>query len=174
MEYLIRREPTAWRRTLQWVAKKRPARIIWNDPGNPLFIRYFLFRLPGGGQVYLHHYLRRDEDRGVHDHPWGQACSLILAGGYVEKRLDVAERRYFFKTRKPGRVFRMTGDDLHQIVTLPAKSSWSLFWHGPYTKAWGFVRMDGNRLTYTIADTPETSEKGQWWRNTFYGKAINE
>ncbi|OZI82880.1 hypothetical protein CFN58_34970, partial [Pseudomonas avellanae] len=36
--------------------------------------------------VRVHHILREDRDRDLHDHPW-HARTIILQGGYVELRL---------------------------------------------------------------------------------------
>lgn len=48
----------------------------------PLLIRRVLFRVPRFG-IYLHHLLRSDYDRALHDHPW-PFISIVLRGGYWE------------------------------------------------------------------------------------------
>lgn len=41
--------------------------------------------------IYLHHFLRRDEDRALHDHPWW-SISFIFEGSYFEHtELETAE-----------------------------------------------------------------------------------
>ncbi|MEJ2214959.1 MAG: hypothetical protein P8Y20_13150, partial [Gammaproteobacteria bacterium] len=57
-------------------------RIINGNHGEPYLERYHLFRLPGGGGVYIHRFIDSDPDRGLHDHPWKAAVSLILSGSY--------------------------------------------------------------------------------------------
>lgn len=44
--------------------------------------RYFLFKRERVG-IYLHHFLRSDTDRALHDHPWS-FVTIILSGGYWE------------------------------------------------------------------------------------------
>ena len=100
------------RRLLHWLAGHLRAKVYeaevseTNPARKPLFERYLVCRLPGGGAVYLHHYLRADPDRGPHDHPWNWAIALPLAGGYVEERM--AGWGFFGPTlkahaRRPGR-----------------------------------------------------------------------
>jgi hypothetical protein len=48
----------------------------------PLLIRYQLLRTPWFN-IYLHHFLRSDNDRHFHDHPW-HFLTILLAGGYIE------------------------------------------------------------------------------------------
>jgi hypothetical protein len=144
-----------FRDLLHWFAGFRPLRIIGGETEHnpletaPLFERYFLCEIPrfvpkfGGGAVYLHHYLRSDPDRGVHDHPWDHALAVQLAGGYVEERLagvSCEGLRRAYVARRPGRGYRLRGGDFHRVLVLPgAATSWSLFAHGPYRKGWGFL-----------------------------------
>lgn len=150
------RPASLWRRFLHRIAGFRPLNIIHAEVLNhdgeiiaeyePLFERYFLFELPawlGGGVAYLHHYLRSDPARGMHDHPWGWAVSIPLAAGYHEERLTgfnlcgpVAVVR-----RRPRLVpYRLSGGDFHRVIVSERTTSWSLFIHGPFSKPWGFLR----------------------------------
>lgn len=61
-------------------AKKQ---IIRNDDGVPYMVRRAINTRFGG--VKLHHILRSDDDRDLHDHPWS-FLSIILWGGYWEHR----------------------------------------------------------------------------------------
>lgn len=68
---------------------KAPDQIIrrrGDGTNNPYMLRWFLFRsqrfdkLP---RLYLHKFLRSDDDRAPHDHPWW-FVSIILRGSYTE------------------------------------------------------------------------------------------
>lgn len=48
----------------------------------PMLVRYFLLRTRWFS-LYLHHFVRSDNDRHFHDHPWG-FCTFLLTGGYWE------------------------------------------------------------------------------------------
>ena len=60
--------------------------VILGRDGSPAMVRYRLLDTRWGG-LYVHHFLRSDQDRDLHDHPW-HFTSLILWGGYVEELPD--------------------------------------------------------------------------------------
>ena len=64
-------------------------RVIENEAGDPYLVRW---SLDAGrfGSVKLHHILRSDDDRDLHDHPWS-FVSVILRGGYWEHRSGLKE-----------------------------------------------------------------------------------
>lgn len=192
----VPRERTRWRRLLQRLAYRLPARAIRNPDGSILFMRYHIYRLPGGGNVYLHHYLQPDPDRGVHDHPWGWARSVVLAGGYQEERLKQFVRvdrgddyREGYETkyaqRWPLNTYAMTGNDFHRIVGFLSHwgSSWSLFMHGPYVKNWGYMQTEYTRtnftgeymerLTFRPGGTEAVSRQGTWYKTAPKGRTFN-
>ena len=49
----------------------------------PYLLRWYLIPRNRFFNLYLHKFLRDDDDRALHDHPWWFA-SLILRGGYTE------------------------------------------------------------------------------------------
>lgn len=71
------------REWLRRLLSGQPHQVI---PGgdNPIYLRrwYLIPRNPLLN-VYLHQFLRDDDDRALHDHPWW-FVSLILRGGYIE------------------------------------------------------------------------------------------
>src|SRR5574337_503235 len=72
--YLLRWYLTPWRR---WHAQARHA----EHPYLLARVKGWLgFVLPS---AYLHCFLRSDDDRALHDHPWFW-CSVLLRGRYVE------------------------------------------------------------------------------------------
>lgn len=133
-----------------------------------------------GGAVYLHHYLRSDPDRGVHDHPWDHAIAVQLAGGYFEERfagVSPEGLRKAIKRRPAGRGYLLKGSDFHRVLvgtSLVSPTSWSLFAHGPYRKGWGFLEDDGR---YDVDDGPDqpiivfrpfkndNDGSSKWWRD---------
>lgn len=132
----------------------RPSDVIVLD-GVPYMRRYYLRGTPGGDgpSVRLQHILRADPDRGLHDHPWHAARSLVLRGGYTETR----QRRYrppyddtlgyvsLLRTRDYGPGARNTlvsghaFADYHRITAVRPGGAWTLFrtseHHG---RGWGF------------------------------------
>lgn len=117
--------PTAWRR-----AKAAMARVLPN--------------------LYVHMFLRDDDDRALHDHPsW--ACSLILDGAYIEHTIadgGIHQRRAweagslrFLPTRHTHRIELSAlppgdgGRPGGQGVRVPCVT---LFLFGPTVREWGF------------------------------------
>jgi hypothetical protein len=126
----------AMARFLYWLSSFLPCRIIDGDDG-PYLERYYLATV-FGWQFYLHRFVADDPDRGLHDHPWRLAFSLVLSGFYYEQtRMGTNKVRWFNW---------LTGDSFHRVV-LPwylgpsdRLQCWTLFFHGPTVKSWGFMR----------------------------------
>jgi hypothetical protein len=101
--------------------------------------------------LYLHQFLRDDDDRALHDHPsW--AVSYMLAGGYIEHTIaagGIHSREWlragsirFLPTRHTHRIELLrhvviNGDPFVR-KTDPTKHCWSLFLFGPTVRDWGF------------------------------------
>lgn len=169
-----------WRRVLHAWAGRLRVKVVATDVGDAtgatgvwrgLFERYLVVGVrrgatgaggagAGGAGVFLHHYLRSDPDRGLHNHPWNWAIAVPLAGGYWEQRADVWNSSGIatvLHRRRPFVPYIIRARDWHRLIliadytaedtpgggapeTTPETTSWSLFIHGPYTRGWGFVR----------------------------------
>ncbi|MCH9683739.1 MAG: hypothetical protein K0V04_20060 [Deltaproteobacteria bacterium] len=146
------------RQLVEAAAKRLPRRRIL-DPihARPYLDRYYVAGAPGALRafpkntravlgwlpftVYLHHIRQSDWDReALHDHPW-DAVSLVLAGGYIEERLD-GDRRGDFSIRArwrgAGTVARVGGELFHRIELLADTTAWTLFIVGRKRKTWSF------------------------------------
>lgn len=62
---------------------RRPPDVIIGGTDAPYLRRWHVLPRNRLFNLYLHHFLRDDDDRALHDHPWCWA-SLVLAGGYYE------------------------------------------------------------------------------------------
>lgn len=123
-----------------------PKRTIRDETG-VLFYRWRLLKL-GKIELYLHHYMKSDSARGLHDHPWKWAVALPLWPGYVEYRrprsmVRQARVSSLLSRRSMLSIYILAGEgDYHRIV-LDKGPSWSLFLAGPRVKRWGFLLPDG-------------------------------
>ena len=101
----------------------------WTIPG------WIRFPWPFGGMVFLHHMVRADLDRDLHDHPWS-FLSVILKGGYCEyvKRGDKIVPVF----NRPGKAILRTAEHLHRVSYLPNGTAWTLVFTGPKRRKWGF------------------------------------
>lgn len=151
-------------------------RIINGNHGEPYLERYHLFRLPGGGGVYIHRFIDSDPDRGLHDHPWKGAVSLILSGSYKELRLEKINNisRITDRVLNAWRLNLIHGDDFHRIVMHSKTPVWTLFAHTSKYKDWGFLSVsEDGKTDYTPHDkaTNETDHR-LWWKNAPRGKYV--
>lgn len=134
---------------------KRWAYVIETD-GSPYLTRIMSPRI-FGMRVFLHHFHRGNGDQDLHNHPWKWAASLVLAGSYVEERLEGVIPN--FVPGVPGlkpttitydrvvRFFNFLRDtDYHRVAKLNG-DVWTLFVTGPRTQEWGFL-VDGKHVDY--------------------------
>lgn len=143
------------RGALERVSRHLPYREISGEKG--VFLRkYLLYRTSqekDSVRIHLHHFLRGDEDKEPHDHPWSWAVSLILVGGYTEERLIPKPISYipfsrsgrlgFAMVKIPFKPFSINyiGLETKHRVTIPeGKDAWTLFISGPVVKSWGFYQ----------------------------------
>jgi hypothetical protein len=62
---------------------RREADLIIGRSDGPYLLRWYLFPRNRWGNVYLHKFLRDDDDRALHDHPWW-SLSIVLRTGYFD------------------------------------------------------------------------------------------
>lgn len=145
---------------LKKIVARLPFRTITGNDGRPYLTRWYVWPRgprtahgedpatpPAPFAIFIHYFHRSDEDRELHNHPWGRSIAIILSGGYVEERdaevyvvndkVTYVERRT--KTFRAGDVNVITKDDYHRVDLLyPDKGSWSLFIAGRNVGSWGF------------------------------------
>lgn len=117
--------------------------FVIGPPDDPYLRRWWIIPRNRLFNIYLHQFLRSDDDRALHDHPWVN-CSIILHGSYREHLRDGSVR-----LRKPWRawfpwrlVFRLpTG--AHRVELIDGQGVWTLFLTGPKVRTWGFLCPKG-------------------------------
>lgn len=177
------------RQLLHRWAGRLPGRIIPAEVSDldrtqaPLFERYYVGTTLGW-TIYLHHYLRPDPDRGLHDHPWPRAIVLPLCAGYIEARLsgfDRHGRKITVHRRRPFVPYSLRGSDFHRIALFPpgVKTTWSVFVHRPNSKGWGFLRdtlIDSSHETPTafvsFVPVKYSGSDDKWWRTARIGACL--
>jgi hypothetical protein len=151
------------------ITDQLPCRIIDGEQGEPYLERYYLFGL-AGWHAYLHRFVDSDPDRGLHDHPWNRAISLVLSGGYDEIRFaDQSHTRTRTRQIRAGRLNRLRGADYHRVVLRDGRPAWTLFMHGPRVKGWGFLRQGEYRAM--ARDASEFHHR-DWWKNAPRGGVV--
>lgn len=162
------------KRFLYWLTGHLPCRIICDHDGTPYLERYYLFTV-FGVRAYVHRFVASDPGRGLHDHPWPWAASLVLAGFYFEEtRRGVAKVRW---------LNGLVGDSFHRVL-LPDKAGspsefegrvkgevcpcWTLFAHrATYVKPWGFLRhsLHTTQMVWIPFNYPDSGvgTNDPWW-----------
>lgn len=118
------------------IADSRPPDFVIGGADAPYMLRWWVIPRNRFFNVYLHHFLRSDDDRALHTHPWLNV-SILLEGSYVEHLVEGAFRR-----RAGNVVMRWSGHIAHRIE-LTDGPCWSLFITGPVYKDWGFLCPQG-------------------------------
>lgn len=95
--------------------------------------------------IRIHHIMRPDADRDLHDHPWN-ARTVILRGWYTEQRLLNVGLPPGAAVEITGCIDRMQGDtarlkhgEYHRIDEVSPGGVYTLFISGPYQGTWGFL-----------------------------------
>jgi len=107
---------------------------------NPYLRRWFIIRRKPLVGAYLHQFMRSDDDRALHDHPYRINVSIVLSGCYVEHTIDRGgiNRR---TVRKAGDVIVRLGPSPHRVEI--EQPCWTLFLWASYINDargahWGF------------------------------------
>lgn len=145
----------ALNRMLYALSARLPCRII-ADGGVPYLERYYLTTICGV-RFYLHRFVGSDPDRGLHDHPWPWAASIVLSGSYIElKRTGLHQVKW---------MNLIGGDTFHRIIV--EKPCWTLFFHrSKCVKPWGFLRgTENTQLAWIPHNFPNLghSTPEPWW-----------
>jgi hypothetical protein len=116
------------------------------QPGQPPYLqRWWLIPKNRFFNMYLHKFLRSDDDRAMHDHPW---CNLswLLRGAYLEVipgQIKVRRAGDFAMRRPTARhrielIERIGWRDNKPYMTGQMYPAWTLFITGPIVRSWGF------------------------------------
>lgn len=102
-------------------------------PRNPVF------------NIYLHKFIRSDDDRALHDHPW-VSLSFLLKGEILEHTLNKKRVVYrFWPVLRPAKLF-------HRLEVLKGPV-YTLFITGPRMRSWGFLCPNGWRHWTQFTDS---------------------
>lgn len=99
--------------------------------------RWFVVPRNPFNNVYLHRFLRSDDDRALHDHPWRNR-SWVIDGEYLEHLQDGS-----VVVRREGDVVDREAIEAHRVELIPGKPAVTLFFTGPIIRSWGFYCPKG-------------------------------
>lgn len=131
---------------LQWAQGRQPDFVIGGHE-SPYLRRWWLIPRNRFFNIYVHQFLRSDDDRALHDHPWLFNCSILLDGQYREHTPKGAfdRRAGDWKFRWGGAPHRV--ELFHAGMAIGNRTPfsigrpfpcWTLFITGPVVREWGF------------------------------------
>lgn len=145
---------------------KRPPDFIIGPAEKPYLLRWWIIPRNRWFNIYLHKFLRSDDDRALHDHPWA-SCSIILNGGYFEHTPNRMFWRnqggVYFRRATAAHLVELDIDWRKQIPgsgIYPLKPVWTLFITGPKVREWGFHCPKGWRHWREFYGVPEGEAHG--------------
>ena len=134
---------------LRWARNRQPDFVI-GGAESPYLRRHWLIPRNRFFNVYVHEFLRSDDDRALHDHPWLFNASWLIEGDYLEHTIReggvaevVAREAGDWKFRwgpAPHRVeLRMEAEtDVRGFSVGWIVPCWTVFITGPVVRPWGF------------------------------------
>lgn len=120
----------------------RPADVVIGGYQNPYMHRWWLIPRNRVFNIYLHFFMRSDDDRALHDHPWWN-FSFLLDGTYIEHTIE--NGGVHKKTRFSTGDFKLRPATYAHRIELTDGPCWSLFVTGPKIRSWGFHCPNGWR-----------------------------
>lgn len=150
------------------ISNRRPPDFVVGGRESPYLRGWYLIPRNPLLNIYLHQFLRSDDDRALHDHPWVN-CSILLRGSYKE----ITPRGPFY--RFAGDIAVRTAKTAHRIQMMPhldlennewhmrgETPCWTLFITGPRIRQWGFHCPQGfvHWKDFTAAEDSGSIGKG--------------
>lgn len=120
---------------LSRIASKRQPDFVIGGADDPYLERWWVIPRNRWFNIYLHHFLRSDDDRALHDHPWINV-SFLLSGTYTEHTIAAGGVNHSGTYSTSALRFRRA-KTAHRIE-LTHGPCWTLFVTGPVVRQWGF------------------------------------
>ncbi len=140
------------------VADTRPPDFVIGGRDNPYLLRWWVIPRNRWFNIYLHHFLRSDDDRALHDHPWWNV-SILLDGSYTEH--TIAQGGVNHRARYVDGDIRLRGATAAHRIELDEGSCWTLFITGPVLRNWGFHCPAGWRPWQQFVDGKDSGSVGR-------------
>lgn len=144
-------------RWFEKLASSRDPDFIIGGRESPYVRRWWVIPRNKFFNIYLHQFLRSDDDRALHDHPWVN-LSILLKGEYWEHTIAAGGVEHIahrvagdFKFRTPSSAHRIEVRD----------PCWTLFITGPVVRTWGFHCPRGWRPWQQFVDKRDTGSIGR-------------
>lgn len=123
----------------------RPPDVLIGGSINPYMRRWWIIPRNRFINVYLHEFLRSDDERALHDHPWWN-ISILMDGAYTEhlpggERVDRTAPAVVIRSAKHAHRIQVP----LTVANLGRAKAVTLFITGPKIREWGFLCPQGWR-----------------------------
>jgi len=142
-----------------WIIERvtrRPPDFLVGGPDTPYMRRWWVIPRNRFFNIYLHQFMRDDEDRALHDHPWW-SLSWCMRGAMLELTRDdtkqIVEGEWTWRSAKLAH--RLVIPDCYRSNT------WTLFITGPVIRGWGFHCPNGWVPWRDFVDQTDTGNIGR-------------
>lgn len=145
----MRNAVTCWMATRlqRWaddrIITARPPDFVVGGTERPYLLRWWVIPRNPLLNVYVHVFLRDDDDRALHDHPWW-SLSLSLGPRPLVEHYRGWFGRHRVRLVEPGHLIARRGRFAHRMV-VPDGPALTLFVTGPRYRRWGFLCPQGWR-----------------------------
>lgn len=156
-----------------------PKTEIGNGQGDVFFWRYDAWKPSkelasklGLGGLYIHEFMRSDNDRCPHDHPWW--FITFVWGGYWE---ETSTGRHW---RRTGSLLYRPANFAHRIELEPGRKAWSLVLVGVKSRDWGFYTPKGwerwvpGYSPICEIDPPDEEPRSKWASHELWGEGATK
>lgn len=140
------------------LSSSRPPDFIIGGKDSPYMLRWWVIPRNRIFNIYLHRFLRSDDDRALHDHPWLNV-SYLLDGTYTEWTIAAGGVQHA-RIAEAGSIKFRRAVMAHR-VELRAGPCWSLFVTGPVIREWGFHCTAGWRHWKLFTDARDKGAIGR-------------
>ncbi|CPR57358.1 hypothetical protein [Mycobacteroides abscessus] len=128
----------------QWFGKliRGQHHLAIGGEDDPYLLRWYLIPRNKRLNIYLHQFIRSDDDRALHDHPWW-FWSFVLAGHYYEHRADGRRiKRHWasiaYRAAKTRHRVELPKSNDPMSLLEREDCCWTIVVTGPRTRDWGF------------------------------------
>ncbi len=134
--WIVCRIAASWLKSLDKVMLRTPDLVV-GEPEYPYLRRWYIIPKNRWFNVYLHQFLKSDDDRALHDHPW-VSLSYAVSGyaGEIYASLEV-EGVYYLRTVRAGDFIFRRARHTHRMMIEDGPFV-TLFITGPVVRNWGF------------------------------------
>lgn len=153
---------------LRWARARKPNFVIGGHE-DPYLLRWWLIPRNPIFNIYVHQFLRSDDDRALHTHPWLFNLSWLLEGNYIKWVPSGATKNPLHPVcnfLRAGQWKFRWGAAPHRVqlhrATGPEIPCWTVFITGPRVREWGFHCEKGwiHWERFTAKGDPGATEKG--------------